>query len=63
MMTMTHWILLAVIAIVGAWDWWLATHPPEGDTISEVALSTARRHPLLPFVLGVIIGHLLWPQP
>lgn len=36
--------------------------PESGDTISEVTLAFAQRHPALPFSVGVVAGHLFWPQ-
>lgn len=32
-------------------------------TISYLALSKSRRYPIIPFALGVLVGHLFWPQP
>ena len=32
-------------------------------TISRVTLGWARRWPLLPLLVGVVLGHLFWPQP
>ena len=37
----------------GGWEW----------TISYLVLTRSIRHPIIPFVLGVIIGHLFWSQP
>ena len=34
-----------------------------GDaTISDIVLEYSWRHPVLPFAIGVLCGHLLWPQ-
>jgi hypothetical protein len=35
--------------------------PSGGDTISEVFWGLAARLPLVPFLLGLICGHLVWP--
>lgn len=32
----------------------------EGDTISEIHWRLARRYPVVPFGLGVLMGHLFW---
>ncbi len=32
-------------------------------TISYLVLTRSRRYPILPFAFGILIGHLLWPQP
>jgi hypothetical protein len=54
--------LSILAAIVIGWDIFLANNAPDGDTISESVLYVAHRHPALPFILGVIMGHLFWPQ-
>jgi hypothetical protein len=55
-------ILVAVAALLVAWDVWVYLEPTGGDTISEVTLGFARRHPVLPFAIGVVCGHLFWSQ-
>ena len=60
--TITISILAAVTLLLIAWDIYVATNKQKGDTISEVVLGFARRHPVIPFALGVLMGHLLWPQ-
>jgi zinc transporter ZupT len=60
-------ILGAVIAVLIAWDVYVAVvekdkPPGTGATISEVTLGFAQKHPVLPFALGVVAGHLLWSQ-
>lgn len=60
-------ILLAVVAILIGWDIYVAVSesavaPGAGGTISEVTLAFAQHHPVLPFLIGVVCGHLLWPQ-
>ena len=58
----TAWVigLVSILLIVlDVYMWWNAI---PGDTISEVSLINSLRHPMIPFVLGVIMGHLFWPQ-
>lgn len=55
-------ILLFVTFGLIAWDIYVATNREKRDTISVVMLDTARKHPAIPFLLGVIMGHLFWPQ-
>lgn len=57
-------ILLLSIAIVvlGGWDIYVAVNDANGDTISEIVLAASVQRPIIPFVLGVICGHLFWPQ-
>lgn len=65
--TWTIGILVGVIALLIGWDVLVALEesgvkPGTGGTISEVTLAFAQQHPVVAFVLGVICGHLLWPQ-
>ena len=55
-------ILVGVTLLLIVWDVYAATNKAGDDTISEVVLGFARRHPVIPFLLGVLMGHLLWPQ-
>jgi hypothetical protein len=63
--SMSEWTaagLALVAALVGLYDLTVyLTHGHEA-TVSAVILTTSRRYPILPFMLGVLIGHLLWPQ-
>lgn len=53
-------VVTAILLIV--WDIVVAANPVAGDTISEITLAFARKHPVVPFIMGVIMGHLFWPQ-
>jgi hypothetical protein len=55
-------ILIAIAVILIAWDVYVYVEPSDGDTISEVTLAAAGKHPVIPFAIGVICGHLFWPQ-
>lgn len=50
------------VYLVG-WDIYVGVNKTPNDTISEIMLGMARRHMLIPFVLGVIGGHFFWPGP
>lgn len=54
-------ILIGVAAILIGWDIYVAVNDEKGDTISEILLWASQR-PILPFALGVLMGHLFWPQ-
>jgi hypothetical protein len=66
--TRTITLVLMFVAAAGliAWDVVVATNRTPGDTISEVTLGFFMRHPIATFaiglVLGIILGHLTWPQ-
>ena len=56
----TVWVIgLCAAALIG-WDVYAAlstVHP----TISALTLVVAK-HPVVPFLAGVVMGHLFWPQ-
>ena len=61
-MTKTVTIAICVgttIALV-AWDLYVGTNSITGDTISEVFWSVASQHPVVPFLFGLVMGHLFW---
>lgn len=56
----TIWILVVTTILLGAWDLYARRKP--GGTISEVLLNSARSSPLIPFLFGVLMGHMFWFQ-
>jgi hypothetical protein len=58
----TKVILLVVAVGLVLWDVFVAAEPTPGDTISEVMLRWALRHPVIPFAIGVVCGHVFWGQ-
>lgn len=59
----TVWIIGIAAAALIIWDAYAAFGTAgAGDTISEVILSAVKAHPILPFLAGVLCGHLFWPQ-
>lgn len=61
-MKVTHLVLIAVSVGLIAADIYWASNSEDGDTISEVILKYAQRYSVIPFLFGVLMGHLLWPQ-
>ena len=60
-------LLVALTSILIFWDVIVAIRqrkkkPGDGATVSEVVLGWAKAHPVFPFAVGVVCGHLLWPQ-
>jgi len=59
-------VLLAVVAGLVAFDIYLAVTGGYPATISYQALQAAREEPIiavvLGLVLGILIGHIFWPQ-
>ena len=58
----TSLLMLAAIVILGGWDVVVAANSTDGDTISELLLDLSLRRPIVPFVFGVVCGHLFWAQ-
>lgn len=55
-------VIVALTLVVWTCDVLIAIRYPEKHTISEALLAMACRYPIIPFVIGLLIGHLLWPQ-
>jgi hypothetical protein len=55
-------ILAAVVVILVGWDIYAAFSKEKGDTISSLLLEWSSRKPVIALAIGVILGHLFWPQ-
>lgn len=53
-------LIIAVVLIAIVWDLWLVKDGIGGNTISEVIKASAYKHPIIPFFIGVLIGHWFW---
>lgn len=51
-------VLFLVIVVLSLWDVVLATNSRSGDTWSEQARLAAPTLPILPWVLGAMVGHI-----
>ena len=58
----TQVTLLTVAALFGAYDIWAIATAGYDASVSVVVLDWSRRAPVLPFAVGVLVGHLFWPQ-
>lgn len=54
-------ILHSFFALAIIWDI-VATKINRLYTLSKVTLSGSINHPSLPFMLGILLGHMLWPM-
>lgn len=59
---MTLTILLVVFVLLMVYDVYIYFAKGTEATISLVLYDFCQRNPLVPFVLGVIVGHILWPH-
>lgn len=55
-------VIAFVAVLLAVFDYFAFKNPAAGDTLSEVLLLWSMRHPVVPFLFGVISGHLFWPQ-
>lgn len=61
---MRIWLALALHVIVfgvGVWDIVAIARRRPQDTVSATIYDWSTELPILPFALGVVLGHLLWP--
>lgn len=38
----------------------IALYKAKGDTISEIMWAAAAKRPLIPFLMGMLMGHFFW---
>ena len=64
--TMTLIFLAILVVAIAVYDTLVAVDKIPGNTISEITLAWAMKHPIsvlmLGVALGIVIGHLFWPQ-
>lgn len=54
-------VLIATALIWIGYDIWAYIEPTQGDTLSEVIQTGILRWSAIPFGLGALLGHWLWP--
>lgn len=60
-MTLTIWIMISLVAFIAVVDTYLfATQGNSDKTFSRVLYVLAQRYPIIPFIFGVVMGHLWW---
>lgn len=57
----TVWVIAVCAVVLIGWDIYAAKSATE-PTISALTLHFARRYIIIPYLAGVISGHLFWPQ-
>jgi hypothetical protein len=55
-------ILLGLVIIVSVWDIAVLIMGRPEVTLSAVLLQLTKDNPIIAFVLGVVVGHLFWPN-
>lgn len=59
---LTTWFLIAFVTAGVAWDLYVYTRYGVDATISRVVRDWARVDPVVPFALGLLMGHFFWWQ-
>jgi hypothetical protein len=57
---LTIGVAVAAGVILGIYDLWTLKRRGYATTISWTALLWARRYPVIPFLVGMVIGHVYW---
>lgn len=57
---LTGWVLVAVALVLFAWEIYTLANRQEGDHITAVVRKAARKNLLIPFGMGLLMGHLFW---
>jgi hypothetical protein len=55
-------ILIGMVVIVLFWDATVLLMDRPEATLSAVLMQITKENPIVAFVLGVVIGHLFWPN-
>lgn len=54
--------LLTMVFMVGLWDIYVVAKGDYHDTVSSVIHHWSLMYPVLPLTLGLVLGHIFWPQ-
>lgn len=61
-MNTVAWWLLAIVVILIGLDIFAAVRWGYQGTISYDVLTASKSHPIIALIVGIVIGHLFWPQ-
>lgn len=61
-MKITVAVILAVVLALVLYDVWALYRFGVDATISAITLRAAMAHPVVALAVGVVCGHLFWPQ-
>lgn len=59
---LTLGVALFIVALIAVYDIWTLVTRGYETTISAVTYNLSKRFPIIPFAIGVIAGHLWWPN-
>lgn len=62
----THYmtIVIMVVCALGfiGWDVYVVNNEIKGDSISAILYEASLRISLIPYLVGILLGHLFWPK-
>ena len=58
---MTRCVLLSTVILLVGYNIFVGLKYGIEPTISVQVYELARMHPIIPFVMGLVVGHFLWP--
>lgn len=58
----TIWILILTAGALAIWDTFAAIKGGSESTISRVLYEKSKAHPIISFILGLLLGHVFWPN-
>lgn len=53
--------LLGLVVLAGLWDIWVTSRGNANETVSAVLHSWSLQFPILPLIVGLLLGHIFWP--
>lgn len=54
--------LVVVLVAIWAFDVYSHFNATPNDSVSRTLFEWSTRWPVLPFAMGIVFGHILWPQ-
>jgi hypothetical protein len=60
--TIVMWILIALTMILVIYDAWACADKAKRDTISKIVTKSSEKYLVIPFLLGLLMGHFFWSQ-
>jgi hypothetical protein len=55
-------LFIAVNLTIALWDVWAWGAGKDNETVSWIMFQWSKAWPILPLVVGVVAGHVFWPQ-
>lgn len=62
MKTYLSLLFLFMLIVVWLFDWYAIVKDRPRETVSAMLLEWSQAWPILPLLVGIVIGHLFWPN-